>query len=428
MPSEHTHKPCETSETAPFEGELGEALHRTGRGFTPVDRAALVDAGLRRGRRRLARRRIAVVTGGALVLGTVGLGGMYGDRLPGGTAADSTTASGAATATAGPRALVTGARAASGGGLTGALARLLPEGELSDAAESRNGGAAVRGVFDDGEGRAEVSVGLSRVNATEAGDQVTCPARAYTPYDSCDTTELTDGSQLMILQGYVYPDRREDTKNWRAVLLTSDGFLVDASEYNAPAEKGAEISRPDPPLDRARLKALVTSDEWRGTAARLPAPPRGRGPGGGGGDDGGSAGRGDVHVGTVFASLLPAGLKVYDQGRQENEFAYAVVDDGKGRGLVQINVQPGMSGTVGELFGGATTLPDGTQVKATKQRGEKGGAGVVQWTVDTIRPDGLRVVVSAFNSGAQNTPATRATPALTLEQLTAIATSEKWLG
>ncbi|MFI6702690.1 hypothetical protein ACIBJC_27725 [Streptomyces sp. NPDC050509] len=433
MPSESSQKPCEASETAPFEGELGEALHRTGSSFTPVDRAALVDAGLRRGRRRLARRRIAVVTGGALVLGTVvlgtvGLGGMYGDRLPGGTAADSSTASEAATgaATAEPRALVTGAGAASGGGLTGALARLLPEGELSDTAESRNGGATVRGVFDDGEGRAEVSVGLSRVNATEAGDQVTCPARAYTPYDSCDTTELTDGSQLMILQGYVYPDRREDTKNWRAVLLTSDGFLVDASEYNAPAEKGAEISRPDPPLDRATLKALVTSDEWRGTAARLPAPPRGRGPGGG--DGGGSAGRSDVQVGTVFASLLPTALKVYDQGRQENEFAYAVVDDGKGRSLVQINVQPGMSGVVGELFGGATTLPDGTQVKATKQNGEKGGAGVVQWTVDTIRPDGLRVVVSAFNSGAQNTPATRATPALTLEQLTTIATSEKWLG
>ena len=39
------------------------------------------------------------------------------------------------------------------------------------------------------------------------------------------------------------------------------------------------------------------------------------------------------------------------------------------------------------------------------------------WTVDTIRTDGTRVVVSAFNSGAQNTAATRDAPALTMEQL-----------
>lgn len=50
------------------------------------------------------------------------------------------------------------------------------------------------------------------------------------------------------------------------------------------------------------------------------------------------------------------------------------------------------------------------------------------WTVDTIRKDGFRVVISAFNSGAQNTAATRATPALTMTQLKAIATSGKWQG
>ncbi|MFE4056021.1 hypothetical protein ACFXP3_06905 [Streptomyces sp. NPDC059096] len=416
-PDEGPETPGGGPETAPFEDELGEVLHRTGGSFTPADRTALVDAGLRRGRRRLARRRIAVVTGGALVLGAVGLGGVYGDGLSGGTAADGSTASGTASAEA--PALITGAGAAPDGGLTGALARLLPEGELSGAVESLNGRATVRGVFEDGDGGAEVSVGLFRVDLTGAEDRVTCPARTYTPYDFCGTTELPDGSRLMILQGYVYPDRREDTKDWRAVLLTPDGYLVDANAYNAPAEKGAEVSRPEPPLDRARLKELVTSDEWRGTLRRLPAPRPDKETGGA---------RGEVEVATTFASLLPAGLKVYDQGRQDNEFAYAVVDDGQGRSLVQINVQTGMSDTVADLFGGATTLPDGTQVKVTKQPGEKGGAGVVQWTVDTLRPDGLRVVVSAFNSATQGSAATRPAPALTVEQLTALATSDKWVG
>jgi hypothetical protein len=48
------------------------------------------------------------------------------------------------------------------------------------------------------------------------------------------------------------------------------------------------------------------------------------------------------------------------------------------------------------------------------------------WTVDTIRPDGMRVVISAFNSGAQHTAATRGKPVLTMEQLRAIAVSPKW--
>nr|WP_228924442.1 hypothetical protein [Streptomyces sp. DH7] len=44
-----------------------------------------------------------------------------------------------------------------------------------------------------------------------------------------------------------------------------------------------------------------------------------------------------------------------------------------------------------------------------------------------MRPDGMRVVVSAFNSGAQSTPATRPEPALTMDQLVALATSPRWL-
>lgn len=104
-----------------------------------------------------------------------------------------------------------------------------------------------------------------------------------------------------------------------------------------------------------------------------------------------------------------------------------VLDDGKGQSLVQINVQPGMADVADALFGAdAETLPDGTKVATRQEPGEKGGEGVVMWTVDTLRTDGLRVVISAFNSGAQHTAATRDTPALTMAQLKEIATSEKW--
>ncbi|GFN04909.1 hypothetical protein Smic_34650 [Streptomyces microflavus] len=129
----------------------------------------------------------------------------------------------------------------------------------------------------------------------------------------------------------------------------------------------------------------------------------------------------------TFLKLLPEGLTVSDRTDSQDGFASVVVDDGRGRTLVQINVQPDMGGVADELYGDATTLPDGTLLATTQQPGEKGGAGVVWWTADTMRPDGLRVVVSAFNSGAQSTPATRPEPALTMEQLTAVATSPEWL-
>ncbi|PAZ11736.1 hypothetical protein CLM62_34630 [Streptomyces sp. SA15] len=133
-------------------------------------------------------------------------------------------------------------------------------------------------------------------------------------------------------------------------------------------------------------------------------------------------------IGQTLAGLLPDGLDVVARGGQETEFAYLVVDDGKGRSLVQINVQPGMSDVEGQLFGAdAETLADGTKVTISQRPGEKGGAGVVMWTADTIRTDGLRVLVSAFNSGAQDTAATREAPALTVEQLKEIALSPKWL-
>jgi hypothetical protein len=48
------------------------------------------------------------------------------------------------------------------------------------------------------------------------------------------------------------------------------------------------------------------------------------------------------------------------------------------------------------------------------------------WTVDTIRGDGRRVVISELNSGAPHDAATRGTPALSVEQLRAIALSPRW--
>ncbi|MEU0405237.1 hypothetical protein ABZ318_34495 [Streptomyces sp. NPDC006197] len=407
-----------------FEEELGAVLRSTGDGFSVDDRRELVAGGLRRGRRRLVRRRLAV-TGGVFALAAVGIGGVYGGSLlgPAGQATTSVAAPpqpGQANGTGKeplPKATIPLADMAD------ALRNNTPAGrwEISD---ETGAGQSVLGVYDDGKGAAAVSVGLYRAgNTAESGTgQVTCPDKALVPYDRCTSGRLPGGDRLMVIQGYVYPDKREDTKNWRAVLLTKDGFIVDASEYNAAAEKGAPVSRENPPFSPAQLKSLVTAEVWRALLQQLPEPPKspkapGRQP----------AAPSAAAVQATLRSLLPQGTTVISHGGGDGH-GYVVVEDDEGTSMVGVDVQPTTGSGIAELFDGAgvVTLPDGTKVRSTQQPGEKGGDGVVWWRVDTLTPKGFRVVVSAFNSGAQHEAATRAEPALTMEQLKTIALSPKW--
>ncbi|MFB7446934.1 hypothetical protein [Streptomyces sp. NPDC056194] len=418
----------QNEETQRFEEELGAVLRSAGDGFAADDRRELVAGGLQRGRRRLVRRRLAA-TGGVLALAAVGIGGAYGGSLLG-PAGQATTTSVAAppqprqgNGAAEPGKVPPGEATIPVKDIAAVLKANTPAGRWQfDNLDGE--GQSVTGVYDDGNGKAGVSVGLFRADTTgEAGkDQVTCPDRALVRYDRCASERLPGGDRLMVLQGYEYPDRREETKNWRAVLLTKDGFLVDASEYNAAAEKGAAITRENPPFSASQLKTLVTADAWRPLIARLPQLPT-------------KPGTGEAHLPAVpsaaavqatLRSLLPQGLTVQSHGGGDGH-GYVVVDDGKGASMVGVDVQP-RSGKIADLFTGddVVTLPDGTKVKSTQQAGEKGGAGVVWWNVDTLSPQGFRVIVSAFNSGAQYSAATRAEPVLTMEQLKAIALSPKW--
>ncbi|MFF4170086.1 hypothetical protein [Streptomyces sp. NPDC001744] len=411
-----------------FEEEFGAVLRRTGEGFTADGRGELADGGLRRGRRLLVRRRLAV-TGGVLALAAVCAGGVYGGSLlgPAGGTATATVAAPPVTPAAGASQDRDPAEARIPvKDIAAVLQARTPPGTWR--IENPDGtGQSAGGVYDDGRGEAAVTVGLYRAAGSgEAGEgRVACPDKVFTPYDRCATERLPGGGRLMILQGYEYPDRREDTKNWRAVLLTGDGFLVDVSEYNAPAQKGSPVSRPNPPFTPAQLKALVTADAWRPLLAKLPALPR-RKPAPD--EHREPAGPDAAATRAILRSLLPRDVRVKDQGGQDG-YAYVVVDDGRGRSFVQINVQSHMEDVAGHLSadGDVTTLPDGRMVGVTRGAGEKGGAGVVQWTVDTLTPGGFRVVVSAFNAGAQHEAATRAEPALSVKELKAVALSPKWL-
>ncbi|MFD4392441.1 hypothetical protein [Streptomyces sp. NPDC058486] len=432
-----------------FAGELGSVLRSTGESFGLEGRPELVSGGLARGRRRLLRRRLAV-TGGALALAGIGVGGVYAGSVltpeqsvkrasvaaapEGGTATDENGRSETAEATPDTGTLKPGEAEIPLSEIADIVKAHTPAGQWRfDGLEGK--GQGLNGYYDDGEGEAAFGIYLSRAGrSAEAGaDMVTCPDETFVPYDDCAEGTLPGGGRFMVLQGYEYPDKREETKNWRATVLTKDGFLIDANEYNAPAQKGAAISRENPPFTAAQLKALVTADAWRPLLDRIPplptapaVPPAGQG--------------GKLHnlrkappeitgnsVPNTLRALLPKGLEVVKK-EGEGQYGYVIVDDGKGRSLVQVNVQYGMGDVAGQLFGSGevTTLPDGRKVKLTQQPGEKGGDGVVMWTADTITKSGFRVVVSAFNSGTQHEAATRAEPALTMEQLKTIALDPKW--
>ncbi|MFR0357942.1 hypothetical protein [Streptomyces sediminimaris] len=409
----------------PFEEQLSAGMRHAAAAFE-TDRAALVTAGAVRGRRRLLLRRRAAVAGGAAGLALVGVGGAL--LLPGGgSRPDGSRADGASVAAAGRHRSTPDP--VSGDTLIRTLEKLLPAGKVSGA-EARGtdekGGPSVHVVYDDGKGAAAVGVGLGRVEpGSDQARQVTeCPGKAYVHYDACTTSRLPDGSVVMVLQGYEYPDRRVDTKWWSAELVSPKGHHVSVSEWNAAAEKDSPVTRGEPPLSPARLTRLAAAAAWRDAIDAMPV------------DEGGpstrptarpSATLAAVPVAPTLKSLLPKGLTFSESSGADSGFGYVVADDGRGRSLVQVNVQSGMGDVAGDLFGsGAETLPDGTRVAVHQGPGEKGGPGVVMWTVDTLRTDGTRVVISAFNSGAQDTAATRKTPVLTIGQLRKIALSPKW--
>ncbi|MFJ6434343.1 hypothetical protein [Streptomyces sp. NPDC091416] len=397
-----------------FEDGLGAAMKQAGEEFSVAGRP-LLDGGVARGRRRTVLRRGAAVTGSVAALAVIGLGG----SLVTGNTGSSRNAG------------EVGAPAAGLSPVAGVLAALLPEGRLREQPGSAAGGtkdkkrphpSAASVVYDDGHGKAALSVSLSRENPDRLNeDEFSCPDSNVNTFEDCTATTLENGSRLVLFKGWEYPDRREETKWWYANLLTPEGYRIVVSEWNAPAEKGAPVSRSTPPLSLDRMKELVHAEEWRPLVASLPEPEK-QAPA-----QPAPKGLSGAVILDRLTAQLPDGLTVKASGKQEAEYAYVVVDDGRGRSFVQINVQPDMSDVEGDLFGAGTeVLPDGTKVVTREGPGEKGGAGVKMRQADTMRPDGFRVVISAFNTGNQNEAATREEPALTLAQLRKIATSTVW--
>ncbi|MFJ9697746.1 hypothetical protein [Kitasatospora sp. NPDC101183] len=423
------------SESDKFDDDLIVAMSRSGEGFAPdgSDRAALVAGGYERGRRRWRRRSTAAVLGTATALALVGGGAVYltGSQPKDGAAvvaaaSDTPPATGISPASA-PSAAAkpTAAPPVSGAAVLEAFKALLPAGQVTNGTGTgteppagKPEGAGVNAVaslvFDDGQGKSAMGISITRLAENDPNRaQNVCPDKKLVPYDDCTTIKV-DGGTLTVLQGYEYPDRHVSTKWWNAKLIGKDGRQIELSEWNSAAEKGSPDSRPKPPLSPAQLQAIVTDRSWDKVVAAIPEPkpvkPRDT-----------SKEYTAQEILDITAKLLPAGLKETEVSADGEGYANFVLNDGKGKSLVQLNVQDWSRGQDPTMYAGAQTLPDGTKVLIRKEGGNPG-----MWTVDTLHPDGLRVVISSFNSGTQKTPATRPAPVLTDEQMKVIALGPDW--
>ncbi|WP_405724879.1 hypothetical protein OG607_19860 [Streptomyces sp. NBC_01537] len=396
----------------PFEDELGAALRRTADTFD-TDTQSLVTAGAARGR-VLRRRRTTAIVAGAAGLALVGVGGFVLAGLGTGEVGKSSRVASPAApvSSSATKTIITGDE------VVALLKKQLPKGTFSQESGSVLGadGAVANLVYDDGKGASAIALGLSRAST----DPPTCPDPAYAAEGAtCSVTQLAGGGQLYLNLGYEYSDRRVDTKDWNAILTAADGRRIDLQEWNSSAEKGAAITRTDPPLSAKQLRAIVSSRVWDKVFKALPesrttATPKAPD---------------TVSVKTIiaaFQSMLPYGMSGTIPA-ETDDFPDLTVDDGKGASLVEINYENwGKDGYTDAIFADATVLTDGTKVIVRQGAAEKGASGTVQWIVDTVRPNGLRVAVSELNAPGYHDAPSRSKPAISISDLQAIATNAKW--
>ena len=318
----------------------------------------------------------------------------------------------------------TDSTSASGQNMVHLLETLLPRGEFSaqqgqGLSDKTGPPPSVRLIFDQDGRAAKVTVVLNRVPVPVPTQLSDCPDTAYHPYSHCTPTLLSGGAGLVLDQSPQDEDKPSDADILSALLTYKDGKQVFVSEVGSSNETPAARNN-SLPLTLKQLSGIATSTVWKPILAVMPAPPSAP-------RTGSIPRMSHEQITHIIKTLLPATLHPAQEGGSIG-FGHVVVDDSRGESLVAVNVQrwkpddPKMMG----LFKNSDVAPDGTRISIRKGPSYNGGRGAVEWSVDTFRTDGLRVVVSAVNARAYKLPASRSEPALSIEQLKQIALDATW--
>ncbi|MFD9007341.1 hypothetical protein ACFV0T_41555 [Streptomyces sp. NPDC059582] len=310
------------------------------------------------------------------------------------------------------------------------LETLLPEGKFS----AQRGQGQERGdkpgpppsaelVFERDGRAAKVRVALTWYPVPIPDQFTQCPDSAYNPYSQCTQHTLPGGVRVVLDRSPEHEGNPSGAKLYSALVTYKDGKQVLVSQSGSTNEEGdnAEVREASYPLTLEQLSEIAISTVWKPVLSAMPEPPSG-------GPRTGSVSRmTGQQISHLIEQLLPPGLQAA-QADGSAGFGHLTVDDGHGKSLVAVNVQRWKpdDATMAQLFKKADMLPDGTLVSIRKGPALKGGKGAIQWSVDTLRKDGLRVVISAVNARAYRLPASRSEPALDIQQLQGIALDTAW--
>ncbi|SEL43061.1 hypothetical protein [Streptacidiphilus jiangxiensis] len=274
----------------------------------------------------------------------------------------------------------------------------------------------VSGLYDDGHGVSAVWADLSRWSKPDTTVfPYACKAQPGVPFGSkCQVVHLTGGGVVGIEQ---MPAEGNSSALWTATYAAPDGARVVIQEENAPGDKGYTPTRAEPPFDAAQLQRMVTSPLWN---PQLDAIPRS-----GGQSNNVDTPFGPDGIGAIFYRLIPSGFAISGAKGAENPMMgnTMVLTDAQGKGSVYGWESIG-GPTVQQGYPNATRLSDGSWL-GSKQVPGQGGGGTEQYWV-AVQRGNTEIVVVALNSVGLDGPRSRATPVLTIDQLTAIAESPTW--
>ncbi len=272
-------------------------------------------------------------------------------------------------------------------------------------------------VFERGGKSAHVQVILGRLPLPIHSDVSQCPDMAFHPYSRCTVSTLPDGATLVQDQSPQNEKNPSGGKVLTSRLIFEDGRQVLVTQVADPQAQSGSVATPLP-LTLKQLTAVATSATWKPVLKAVPKPPAG--PSGGWRPTG-------LDISRMLGRLLPARLDQAQPGGTDG-FGHLVVDDGHGKSLVAVNVQRWKPDdkSMGKLFEQAETLRDGTLLSIRKKPVNQGHKSTVEWTADTFREDGIRIVVSALNTSAYPLAPTRRDPAVTTAELRKIALDPAW--
>ncbi|MFI6644425.1 hypothetical protein [Streptomyces sp. NPDC050504] len=367
--------------------DVGVLVRRAGETFVPAAPGALAEAGILRGRRRLVRRRVTAAVGSALAFTLIAGGAVYGGELlrrDEGVSAAGSPATRLEVSAAQMAKILENALDVNGPYLS----------KTHVEADGSTGGARPTAkasmTFDDSTGWARVDVAVRRVDPkSDAAKQLlTCPK-------DDDVESCTPGADNRVLKL-----RKTDrgVLEWQVALVGRYGYAVEVSEFNA-RDENEETRRARLPMTVRRLQDVARFVDASFDEVGRVAPTEGW---------------------KILASLLPERLEVRRHSENQGNGELWVYDP-KTRATTYINAFR----IVFPKKEFPEALPNEVRRASRQVKGEK--TGVVLREADVWRPFLTQWRISAYNAESPKGRATTAEPALTLEEVKAIAADPAWL-